>query len=358
MARIPVSEAEIIAPNFKKRLSGVTSTIIQLIPRQRAAGVKIAALSPKGGLPDDLPSISRLSLLGLWKAPKEQKFRIWHARRNVEMVAGIIMRDILRMKLKLLFTSAAQRRHKPFTKWLIRRMDRVIATCARSGSFLEVPHTVIMHGVDIGAFTPPAGAEDNFSASGLPGKYAIGCFGRIRHQKGTDIFVNAMIDLLPRYPQWTAVITGRITPEHQVFADGLKAKIAEAGLSDRIIFLGEVPNVKQWYRRLTLYVAPSRNEGFGLTPLEAMASQTAVVASDAGAYPELIAAGTGAVVPAGDLQAMEKATEPYLSDPQKAIEAGKKALAHVRAHFPLEREANAINEVYEEMQKENKTIEQ
>ncbi|MGG2478098.1 glycosyltransferase family 4 protein, partial [Rhizobium sp. BR5] len=69
------------------------------------------------------------------------------------------------------------------------------------------------------------------------------------------------------------------------------ADVAAAGLSDRIVFQGEVDDIKPWYRRLTLYVAPSRNEGFGLTPLEAMASQTAVVASNAGAYEEMIVRG-------------------------------------------------------------------
>ena len=58
-----------------------------------------------------------------------------------------------------------------------------------------------------------------------------------------------------------------------------------------------MPDIKLWYRRISLYVAPSRNEGFGLTPLEAMASGSPVVASDAGAYADLIVEGeTGFVV--------------------------------------------------------------
>lgn len=349
MARVKIKDTEIIAPNFKKRLSGVTSTIIQLIPRQKALGMKIAALSPKGGLPPSLPLLGRAALFGLWRPPHGRPFRIWHARRNVEMLAGIIMRDILRMKLRLVFTSAAQRAHKPFTRALIGKMDKIIATGRRSGAYLRVPHQVIMHGIDLAAFTPPAKAADSFAAAGLPGRYAVGCFGRIRRQKGTDLFVEAMLALLPHYPEWTAVIAGRTTPEHKAFAAELKAKIAAAGLANRILFLGEVPDIRRWYRRLTLYVAPSRNEGFGLTPLEAFASQTAVVASDAGAYPELVAESAGEIVPAGNAEALRQAIEPYLADPQKAITAGSKGLAYVRAHFPLEREAKAINAVYAEI---------
>ncbi|MBB2715542.1 UNVERIFIED_ORG: mannosyltransferase [Rhizobium etli] len=341
-------DVEIIAPNFKRRLSGVTSTIVQLIPCQIRLGIRIAPLGP--GLPEDLPKLRWSQLPGLWRRPARRRQRIWHARRNNEMAVGILLRHLLRMPLKLIFTSAAQRRHTAYTKWLIRRMDAVIATSDRSGSFLEVPHTVIQHGVDLSLFHPPETAEDAIAATGLPGRYLVGCFGRVRHQKGTDLFVKAMIELLPQHPEWTAVVSGRVTAEHVGFGDKLKADVAAAGLADRILFLGEVPDIKVWYRRLTLYVAPSRNEGFGLTPLEAMASRTAVVASDAGAYSELIAEGeTGAVIPAGDGEALTRAIAPYIADPALAIAHGENALRHVRANFALEKEANAIGAVYDRL---------
>jgi mannosyltransferase len=340
-----ISEIEVIAPHFKQRLSGVTSTVIQLIPKQIEAGVKIATIGP--GLPDDLPKLRYRDLLQCWKRPASGRKRIWHARRNVEMVAGILLRDVLRMPMKLLFTSAAQRHHTEFTKWLISRMNHVVVTSVRSGSYLEVPHTVVMHGIDTELFHPPRSDDDLFAAAGLPGKYAVGCSGRVRHQKGTDLFVEAMIALLPHYPLWTAVITGRVTPEHEAFAAELKARIDKAHLSERIQFLGEVDDVKLWYRRFALFVAPSRNEGFGLTPLEAMASSTAAVTSGAGAYAEMIVSGkTGMVVPAADGEALKNAIEPYLADPARAARHGENALAHVTDHFSISNEVEGLNRVY------------
>lgn len=338
---------EVVAPNFKRRLSGVTSTIVQLVPLQ-AKTIGIATLGP--GLPAQLPRMRFTQLVMLMRPPRGRPFRIWHARRNVEMIGGVVLRDVLRAPLRLVFTSAAQRRHKPFTKWLIARMDAVVATSGRSGSFLDVPHRVIMHGVDTRRFRPARDEEDRFEAAGLPGRYAIGCFGRIRPQKGTDLFIEAMIALLPEHPDWTAVLTGRVTQEHRAFAERLRRRIAEAGLAERIVFLGEVASVDAWYRRLRLYVAPSRNEGFGLTPLEAMASGTACVTSDAGAYGEMILPGeTGAVVPAGDGEALREAIRPYLADPGMAEAHGAAGVAHVRRHFALEREAASIGEVYESL---------
>ena len=341
---LDMTRIEVIAPNLKQRLSGVTSTIIQLVPVQ-ARTIGIATIGP--GLPDDLPKMRWWQLPRLLKRPASGRKRIWHARRNTEMVAGLVLRDIFRAPIHLVFTSAAQRHHRLLTKWLIDRMDGVIATSVRSGSFLDVPHTVVMHGVDLDRFHPPRASDDGFQASGLPGRYCIGCFGRVRHQKGTDLFVDAMIALLPDFPDWTAVITGRVTAENRDFAQRLKHRIDEAGLSARILFLGEVPEIPVWYRRLTLYVAPSRNEGFGLTPLEAMASTTAVVASDAGAYAEMIVADeTGAVVPAGDGDALTAAIRRYLADPALAEAHGRRGLSHVRRHFPLSREASGVETVY------------
>lgn len=357
---LSLADITVIAPHFKRRLSGVTSTVIQLVPAQRRHGRGIVTLGP--GLPDHLPKMTWRQLPALWSAPKgapaqTRSVRIWHARRNNEMLFGILLRDVLRMPLKLLFTSAAQRRHTGYTRWLISKMDAVVATSARSGSFLKVPHTVILHGVDTELFHPGEETSDTIAATGLPGRHLVGCFGRVRHQKGTDLFVRAMIELLPQFPDWTAVISGRITSEHQGFADKLKADIAAAGLSARIVFLGEVDDIKPWYRRLSLYVAPSRNEGFGLTPLESMASGTAAVTSDAGAYAEMIVENvTGKVVPAGNYEALRDAIRVYLASPAAADEAGRVSRQHILDNFALENEVGGLEKVYDRLLGHDKAI--
>ena len=155
---------------------------------------------------------------------------IWHARRNDEMIVGVLLRA-LGWPLKLVFTSAAQRHHTWITRWLIRRMDAIIATNEISASFLKRDATVIPHGVDIDTYAPPADRAAAFAEAKLPGRYAIGCFGRVRAQKGTDVFVDAMCRLLPRYPDFTAVIVGAIVPEQTIFANDLKKRIEAAGLA-------------------------------------------------------------------------------------------------------------------------------
>jgi mannosyltransferase len=295
--------------------------------------------------PDGIARMGAAALLKLWRRSEPL---IWHARRNDEMIFGVLLKA-LGWPLKLVFTSAAQRHHSRLTRWLIRRMDAVIATSDLSASYLKREATVIPHGVDTDRYAPPADRAAAFAESGLPGRYAIGCFGRVRAQKGTDVFVDAMCRLLPRYPDFTAVIVGAVTLDQTSFANDLKKRIETAGLSSRIVMTGELPieELPRRYRRLTIYAFTSRNEGFGLTLLEAMSSGAALVASRAGAAELVVEDGvTGVLTPPGDVDAMVAALEPLLRDPASAVAMGVRARARVVEKFSLDAEAGRIAEVY------------
>jgi len=345
------SRTLVIAPNLKRRLSGVTTSIIQLIPVQNRLGQKIAVFGP--GLPDHLPRLRLRDLAQMWRAPEGRPSRIWHARRNVEMLMGVVMRDILRMPLKLVFTSASQRVHSGWTRFLISRMDGVIATSHKTSSYLKVPHRVSLHGINAERFSPPVDRREVRSALSLPPDQKLaGCFGRIRHQKGTDVFVDAMIALLPSRPGWSAIVAGRATASHASYLTELKARVAAADLSDRILFVGEHTNINEWYRALDLFVAPQRWEGFGLTPLEAQASGVPVVATDVGAFDEIVAQDsgeTGLVVQKDDLGALAAAAAAFMDDDARRNAAAEKARPHVLANFTIEGEAERLCETYEEV---------
>lgn len=307
------------------------------------------------GLPDFVPRIGLFRLLGLgYSKTRSGLPRVWHARRNVEMLLGLVLKHLFRHRQKLVFTSASQRKHTAWTKFLIRQMDHVIATSSATASYLEVPSTVILHGINLDQFAPAEDLSAEKEAKNIPGDFVIGCFGRIRKQKGTDVFVDAMIELLPRYPDASAIVMGRATESHGKYLQQLKDKIEVAGLTGRILFPGEVPvhEIAAWYKTLSLFVAPQRWEGFGLTPLEAMGCAVPVVATTVGAFPELIKEGeTGTLIEPGNVARMVAAVEPYMKNPDLARKQGENALAHVQRDFPIEREAKAILEVYDKARK-------
>lgn len=333
---------QLIVPNLHRRYSGVTAT-------NRMVAPKLAQLFRAGWFGSDAPDgIAHIAIADLAKLWRRRTPLIWHARRNNEMIVGVLLRS-LGWPLRLVFTSAAQRHHTWITRWLIRRMDAIIATNDISASFLKVQATVIPHGVDTDAYALPADRAAAFAEAGLPGRYAIGCFGRVRAQKGSDVFVDAMCRLLPRYPDFTAAIVGAITPEQTAFANDLKKRIETAGLQSRIVMTGElsIEEVQRWYQRLTIYAFTSRNEGFGLTLIEAMAVGAALVASRAGAAELVVEDGvTGVLTPPGDVDALVAALEPLMRDPTSAAAMGERGRARVLEKFSLDAEANRIAEVY------------
>jgi len=339
---ISAADLQLIVPNLHRRYSGVTATNRMVAPKL-AKMFRAAWLGPDA--PDGIARMNVADLLKLWRRGTPL---IWHARRNNEMIAGVVLRS-LGWPLKLVFTSAAQRHHSWITRWLIRRMDAIIATSDISASFLKRKATVIPHGVDTDTYAPPPDRAAAFAEAGLKGRYAIGCFGRVRAQKGSDVFVDAMCRLLPRYPDFTAVLVGAVTPEQQGFANDLKKRIEAAGLQSRIVITGElaIEEVQRWYRRLTIYAFTSRNEGFGLTLIEAMSVGAALVASRAGAAELAVEDGvTGVLTPPGDVDALVTALEPLMREPASAAGMGARGRARAVETFSLGAEASRIAEVY------------
>ena len=86
------------------------------------------------------------------------------------------------------------------------------------------------------------------------------------------------------------VIVGDFGDVFHTHADALVGLRDALGLGDRVLFPGFVPDAElaHFYRRAYALVQPSLMEGFGLPPVEAMASGTPVLSSTAGSLPEVV----------------------------------------------------------------------
>lgn len=350
---------EVIVTNLKKRYTGVSGTINALLPVQ-------AKTLKTGFVGTDLPgarsaqqqSPDNFAHLSLWQAIwasrkrlPDGRERIWHVRRDPEMLLAILLRDVLRLPISIVFTSAAQRRHSAFPRWLISRMDAVIATTPEAASFVRSDAT-IPHGIDVSRFKPPADKLDAWRRSGLPGKYGIGIFGRVRPEKGTDVFVDAMLQVLPDFPDFTAVIAGLCQPQFAAFRDELVRRIADSKLDGRIVFVGEVPSeqMPDWYANVLITVASPRYEGYGLTVLEGMACGCAVVASDTGIFRQVIEeSGAGHVVPVDDATVLAASLRALMQDPAGAARLGETGRRHIEAQYSSASEAAAIGKIYQSL---------
>lgn len=357
MVSASVINPEIIITNLHRRYTGVSGTINALLPVQsRQLRIGFVGTDLPGAKIAETTNPNNFVRLSLWQAIRlsrkklaNGRKRIWHVRRDPEMMITIFLRDVLRFPIRIVFTSAAKHRHSWFPRWLISRTDAVIATTPEAASFVPNTTKVVFHGASIDRFSPP---EDNgliWQQSGLPGRYGIGTFGRIRPSKGTDIFVDAMLKVLPDFPDFTAIICGLCQPSEHGYKQAMLDKIASSGQSKRLIFLGDLPleDIPTWYRNVTIMVACPRYEPFGITPLEAMASGCAVIASRTGAFEHIVEPGeTGLLVPTDDVEALAKALRELMSDPENAITMGQRGRERVAAKFSIEQEAAGIQSVY------------
>jgi glycosyltransferase involved in cell wall biosynthesis len=346
-------EIELIIGNSNSNFSGVTSTMLQVMSYQQS--LLNLRIMGKHFVPDSTLVISFWQTVKLCRKPlKNGKWRIFHARRVDEMIQGVILKYLFGAKIKLVFSSAAQRKRSASTKWLTDKMDAVIAISQRSAKCLHTPPDLISpHGIQIEKYRPAPDKQAAWQALEFGGQYGIGILGRVRKQKGVHLFVEACIQVLPKYPEFNAVVVGAISTSNQEFVDDLKAKIEQAGLTERIHFTGELDfaQIPPIFSALSMVSALSDNEGFGLTALEAMSCEAPVLATQAGAWEEIIRQGQdGYVVPVNDQSAITSKMDLMLSDIEQLQKMGKAAKQRVEAHYQVEDEAKRLVNFFRTLQ--------
>ena len=329
---------DIIVTNFKRRTTGVSSTAINVTAaQQRLSEASLALCGPQHSL-------------RLWQAlvygfsrPAGQRFRVWHVRRNSEMLWGLIAKHVLRQPVRLVFTSAAIRPHSAVPRWLIARMDGVIATSAKAASFLDRVDRIQGHGVDTAAFVP---SEKTPHPS-------IVCVGRIRAEKGTHILMQAACQILPEFPEVKLHFIGQAQAKDQAFYEDLKQSAKRAGIDQQIVWHGELPpaNVAATLAKAHILAATPLYEGYGLTPFEGMAAGCAILVSDTGAFADAVDEGrSGILVPIDDVPATAAALHRLLSDKTEREAMMGHGVSLVREKFSIDQEAVAALQVYAKVQ--------
>jgi glycosyltransferase involved in cell wall biosynthesis len=118
----------------------------------------------------------------------------------------------------------------------------------------------------------------------LPSQFFL-YVGTLEPRKGIDTLIEAFAETAPRIKE-DLVIAGKRGWSFQALFD----QVLSAGLERKVHFLDYVDDrdLAGLYSLATAFVLPSRYEGFGLTVLEAMACGAPVIASNAGALPEVL----------------------------------------------------------------------
>lgn len=187
------------------------------------------------------------------------------------------------------------------------------------------PITVVPFGVDTTVFTPAASPGE-----GLP----VGTVKTLAPTYGIDRLMQAFAQL-----PTTSGLRLRIVgdgPEREV----LIRLAAQLGVADRTDMVGAVPHarVPDELRKLSVYVALSRAESFGVAVIEASACGLPVVVSDAGGLPEVVRDGvTGFVVPGGDPRVAARRIQELLADPALRTRMGTMGRQFVQERYERSR---------------------
>jgi glycosyltransferase involved in cell wall biosynthesis len=169
--------------------------------------------------------------------------------------------------------------------------------------------TVATPGVD----KPPEEDRFVFGEERAPGPVRIFAMGSITPRKAHDVLVSALglIEDL----DWTCVIAGSLERDPEA-AEALVQQIADLGLGDRIVLVGEVSETEAaaLYADADIFALASVYEGYGMVFAEAQTYGLAIVATTGGAIPEAIHPGAGLLVQPGDAEAFADALRTLVSD--------------------------------------------
>lgn len=155
----------------------------------------------------------------------------------------------------------------------------------------------------------------------------LGFSGRLARNKGADILLNAVAQLLARGLPVRLVVVG----DGAEMAN-LQVLARHLGIDAIAHFAGRVPRAFIYgaIKGFDIAAVPSREEGFGLSAIEAMAAEVPVVASRVDALQEVVLDGTtGLLCPAEDATAMAGALARLVSDAALRRAMGTAGAAHV-----------------------------
>jgi glycosyltransferase involved in cell wall biosynthesis len=227
----------------------------------------------------------------------------------------------------------------------LKNYDAVIVFSAKQGELLVnygvAPECVrvIPNGIDVTKYSPgPSDYKEQIGASVL-----TAYIGRLDPEKNVGDFLKAFAALdLP--PDHKVVIVG-----NGMDLSRLRRKYRD---EPRIIFTGYVGDVRERIRILRaadIFVLPSSIEGLSLAMLEAMASGTAVIATDVGADAEALR-GAGLVVDLADLEEQLRLALRTLTEfPDFRRDLAVRARQRAVTDYSLETNIDRVVDLYREL---------
>ena len=349
---------------------GITSYLYNLTKGLRDRGVEVHVASSGGNREADFEALgARIFTLNIrtksdisWRIyaalPRLRRYVMQHAIDIVHTQTRItqVMGQLLKRTIPIAHVSTC---HGFFKTRLSRKIfpcwgDKVFAISpAVTGHLRDDFHVPaqnivsVKSGIDLQMFAPVDEIVKNERrvARGLQAGPLAGIIARLSDVKGQDVLIEAMAQVVKSVPEAKLLIVGEGKMEGL-----LKQMVAQLYLEKHVIFLPTVNKPAEILSLLDVFVMPSRQEGLGLSVIEAQAAGLPVVASRVGGIPGLIEHGkTGFLVDPENPTVLAKTIVQAFQDKESVKIIGLAARDFVREAYSLEGMINEMWPVYEEM---------
>jgi glycosyltransferase involved in cell wall biosynthesis len=207
--------------------------------------------------------------------------------------------------------------------------------------------SLIESGIDVSKFAVvnQKKREQMRQMLGIRNEPVLGIIARLSDVKGQDVLLKAFPLVLKQHPQAKLLLVGEGKLEPL-----LRKIVQELNLENNVIFKAVINETKEYLDCLDIFVMPSRNEGLGLSIMEAQACGLPVVASRVGGIPSLIEDGqTGFLVPPENIEELALKLRELLNNPQKAKEMGLRAKEFAQNHYAAEKMVEKTEDVYKKI---------
>ena len=243
--------------------------------------------------------------------------------------------------------------------------ERVDASVAMSDAILENIHKYkfksriierIYDGIDPALFKGPFDSIAIKNELKIPiDSKVIGILGNVRVWKGQKYFMEGFKYLAPKFPNLYGLIIGGWSEVDHEYLGALRQTVEEAGLTDRIRFLGYRKDVPALLSILNVFVHASiEPEPFGMVLPEAMAAKVPVIATRFGGPLEIFdAGGCGALVPPEDGSAIADECIKYLSDETYRRNIVEKAYKRLCENFHINTTVHQVGQLLETVLQRN-----
>jgi glycosyltransferase involved in cell wall biosynthesis len=288
---------------------------------------------------------------------RKERVQIWHGHDYKSNALGLLLRRFWPMRLVTTVHGWVQQtRRTPLYYWMDRlclpRYEVVICVspdlherCLAAG----VPKNrcvLIENGVDTSEYRRRGHVREAKKNLGMaPDRFLVGAVGRLSAEKGFDILIRAVDNLVRQGLDLELAIVGEGDEK-----TNLQNLIAELGCSDRIRLLGYRSDMPAVYEAMDVYALSSLREGLPNVLLEAMASEVPVVATRIAGVPRLIQSEqNGVLVEPGSTEDLTREVGRLLGDQELRFRLRTSGRRTVEANYSFALRMKKIQSIYDNM---------